>query len=276
MGNIYLCVGKYAETPFYICDAGIHIYSMEELCYYMMDNIHMLDEQLMSSELITWIAEECQLPELAGQLKEYARRNVRAHIFVSKILEYTHYCSDEKRQDMERILQASMSMSDFQKRKLKADYCFRNKHYEKALNMYLQLLAETNRNDFMMAAKLYHNIGTIYAENFLMEKAADAFLLAYQIDGSIESRRALITVKQMQLSEGAYHTFRDSYPEWETDFRWVEVNLQHTLEKWELSDEKHTLERMIPQSGGKRASDYYQNVDDYLTQKKEHYRMQNE
>lgn len=275
MGNIYLCVGKYAQTPFYILDAGIHVYSIEELCYYMMDNIHMLDEQLMSSELVIWIAGECELPDLASQLNEYVRRNVRVHIFVSKILEYTHYCSDEKREDMERILQASMSMSDFQKRKLKADYCFRNKHYEKALNMYIQLLSETNRNDFEMAAKLYHNIGTVYAENFLLQKAADAFLLAYQIDGSIESRRALIMVKQMELSADAYQIFQEEHPDWETDFRWVEVNLQHTLEKWELSEEKLAVDRMIPPNSGKRDAKYYQDVDNYLNKKKEQYRTQN-
>lgn len=275
MGNIYLCVGKYAQSPFYILDAGVHIYSIEELCYYMMDNIHMLDEQLMSQELVTWIAEECGLRELAAELSEYVKRNVRVHIFVSKILEFTHYCSDEKREDLERILQASMSMSDFQKRKLKADYCFRNKHYEKALNMYIQLLSETNRNDFETAAKLYHNIGTVYAENFLLKKAADAFLLAYQIDGSIESRRALIMVKQMELSTEDYQTFQEEHPEWDEDFRWVEVNLQHTLDKWELSEEKQDVDRMLSKRGRKRDAQYYQDMDDFLAEKKEQYRAQN-
>ena len=41
------------------------MYSIEELCYYFMERVHLLDDSVVSEELVNWIRHECGLTELA-------------------------------------------------------------------------------------------------------------------------------------------------------------------------------------------------------------------
>lgn len=273
MGSIYLCMGDYARTPYYVQEAGISIYSVEELCYYLVENIHILDPGICCVALADWLQEECHLEDLAANLRTNLKGGAGVREFVTLVLYYTHYASTEQIQEMGRILDKSASMNGFQKRKLRADYCFRSGHYDKALNMYLQLLSETNKNNFEMAAKLYHNIGTIYSVKFDFGKAADAFLLAYQINGSIESRRSYIMAKQLELSEDDFRSFARNRQEWEEDIKWAELTLQHVLEKWEKSDRYFRLYHSILDAKKSEAS-YYDNLEKYIEQRKAAYRKQ--
>lgn len=272
MGNIYLCMGDYARAPYYIHEAGLNIYSVEELCYYLVENIHILDPEICCVELADWLQAECHLDELAGRLRTGIKGGAGLQEFVTLVLSYTHYENADKIREMEHILEKGASLNGFQKRKMRADYCFRSGHYDKALNMYLQLLAETHKNNFDMAAKLYHNIGTIYSIKYFFGKAAEAFLLAYQINGSIESRRSYIMAKKFELTEAEYRTFMENRKEWEDDFRWAEVTLSHEKEKWEKTDRYYRLHNMILD----RKSDegYYDNLEKYIEQRKAIYRKQ--
>lgn len=273
MGNIYLCMGDYARTPYYVHEAGMSLYSVEELCYYLVENIHILDPGICCEALADWLLKECHLEELAAKLKNSIKGGAGLQEFVTLVLGYTHYASTAQIEEMSHILEKSVSMNGFQKRKLRADYCFRSGHYDKALNMYLQLLSETHKNNFEMAAKLYHNIGTIYCVKYNFTKAAEAFLLAYQINGSIESRRSYIMAKKLELSDDDYDAFMDNRQEWSEDFNWADITLQHVKEKWEKSDRCYRLYYSILD---KRKSDtgYYDNLEKYIEQRKAAYRKQ--
>ena len=44
MSTVILCSGNYAKTPYYIAEEDLHLYSVEELCYYLYKNAFMLQE----------------------------------------------------------------------------------------------------------------------------------------------------------------------------------------------------------------------------------------
>ena len=52
---VYLCIGSYAKTPYYIEKVGIHIYSIEELCYYLFQNAFLLDYTIMNTEIFDFV-----------------------------------------------------------------------------------------------------------------------------------------------------------------------------------------------------------------------------
>lgn len=89
MNNVCLCVGNYAKNPFYLKFSDISLYSMEELCYYFMEKVHLLDDSIVSAELVNWIRYECGLAELADELDVYVRKHMSAAAFVSTIFERT-------------------------------------------------------------------------------------------------------------------------------------------------------------------------------------------
>ena len=55
MSGYILCQVKKAEKPFYIENISTNIYSIEELCYYLYNNLYLVDSSLISSKLCTWL-----------------------------------------------------------------------------------------------------------------------------------------------------------------------------------------------------------------------------
>ena len=71
MNGYILCQVKKAEKPFYIENISTNIYSIEELCYYLYNNLYLVDSSLISNQLCTWLEEELDLPKLAAKLKPF-------------------------------------------------------------------------------------------------------------------------------------------------------------------------------------------------------------
>ena len=69
MGRPILCIGTYAKNPFHIEKIGKNVYCIEELCYCIVQNAFLLDEDSFNKELFDWIAVECSLDELADELR---------------------------------------------------------------------------------------------------------------------------------------------------------------------------------------------------------------
>lgn len=68
MSGLLLC-GKRSATPYIIKEAGINIYSIEELSYYLYNNTYMVGIEFFCDELIAYIADELELPSLGQKLK---------------------------------------------------------------------------------------------------------------------------------------------------------------------------------------------------------------
>ena len=68
MGSLILCHKKRAKQPYMITRVHIRIYTIEELCYYICNNLYLIDYTLMNRQLCEWIREELHMWELADQL----------------------------------------------------------------------------------------------------------------------------------------------------------------------------------------------------------------
>ena len=63
MGRVYLCLGQNAELPYYFEKAKVHIWNIEELCYLIRENAWIMEPELLTKELIDWVAQQCGLPK---------------------------------------------------------------------------------------------------------------------------------------------------------------------------------------------------------------------
>ena len=75
MGELLLCNEAIAAMPYFIEDVSLNLYSLEELSYYMMNNVYLIDRDFMNEELCTWISSEVKLPKLAAKLREIMHGN---------------------------------------------------------------------------------------------------------------------------------------------------------------------------------------------------------
>ena len=70
MGSLILCHRKKAKQPYEISRVHMRIYTIEELCYYICNNLYLIDYTIINRQLCNWIDTELDMKELADKLRE--------------------------------------------------------------------------------------------------------------------------------------------------------------------------------------------------------------
>ena len=241
MGRAVLCVGKRTNTPFYIEYAAVNVYSIEELCYCLYENAFLLSQDMVTKQLVDWIAEQCELTELAKELYPCVNMPGSLDTFVTTILEYTAYYSPEKIRAVHTFLKQNENLPEIEKKTLYADYLLQNQKYTAAIKEY-QILCEM-AEDAERLGSICHNMGVAYAGLFLFEEAAIYFEKAYEAAGYIESYRQYLAAKRMQLSEQEYILFIAERKEAYDTSLLLEKQIEQLQEQWKESPQKKQLDR---------------------------------
>ncbi len=197
-------VGREAENPYYFEKLYINIYSIEELCYALYENAFLIDNDIVNKGLADWIYKECGLTDLAGTLYSLINQRCQASSFVGTILDYVGYYSKEEVRKAESILRMNVSMSVFDKWKAKADFLYENRHYKLALKEYERVLKNCDEQEAELRSKVYNNMGVTYMALYLMDKAAECFLKAYETYGNEGAYMHYVTAMRMRLSESDF------------------------------------------------------------------------
>ena len=96
MSGYILCQVKKAEKPFYIENISTNIYSIEELCYYLYNNLYLVDRSLISNKLCTWLDEELKLPKLAAKLRPFIGKEAGLEEILYPIFKEINYLAYEE------------------------------------------------------------------------------------------------------------------------------------------------------------------------------------
>ena len=59
MGRAFECIGRLAGTPYTMKDTHVNIYSVEELCYHLVNNAELTGDLNDTEELADWLEQEC-------------------------------------------------------------------------------------------------------------------------------------------------------------------------------------------------------------------------
>ncbi|WP_022772907.1 hypothetical protein [Butyrivibrio sp. AE2015] len=207
MSKPILCIGTYAKTPFHIEKVGKNVYCIEELCYILVNNAFLLDEDSFGNDLFDWIEKECSLERLSDELRSMYMKKCSIASLAGTILDYVGYNSKKEVDRTEEILRANAGMDVYRKKMARADYLLKNNRYSMAFKEYEFLLNNTDELDKKTKAKIEHNEGVMYARLFLFERAADMFLKAYRDGGDEASLIQYLGAVRMNLSDKEYVSF---------------------------------------------------------------------
>ena len=121
MGSLILCHKKRAKQPYEISRVHMRIYTIEELCYYICNNLYLIDYTIINRQLCDWIGDELELSGLAETLREELRQNCSMEQFVLTILkESTIYAAADINR-IQNILEHLQNQKDVERTKYKAD-----------------------------------------------------------------------------------------------------------------------------------------------------------
>lgn len=189
MGELILCNQMLAAFPYYIDQASLNVYSLEELSYYIEHNTYLLDAGFMSEELCNWVDRQLGLKETAEKLREIYKRNGGLSEFVSVLLRESGYCSPEQIRQIILNLTELEHKSEYECGKMRADRYAQNQRYVNAIYEYRKLLDNKDGQDEVLVGNVWHNLGKAYTGLFLFEEAESCFMNAYGYNQNPESLR---------------------------------------------------------------------------------------
>lgn len=209
------CVGKYAETPYYIAGLEQPVYCAEELCWCLREHAFLLDLSLLQDHLADWLDRECGLGELAQELYSLIHRQGSLSSFVVMILEYVGLYRPEEIREVERVLKQGAGLSGIEKRKNQVDRLVRKKRYGAAIRGYDALLEKWDRTAEEgqpvpapgVRADLIHNKAVALCGLMMYGSAAEYFREAAELDGDPAHYEAYLAAKRLSLDESGYIAF---------------------------------------------------------------------
>lgn len=185
MGSkMILGTGRRAENPYHMERFYVNLYSVEELCFLLVDRAELLDGDIIQRGMIRWLEEECDLSDLAHELDALINRKGTTAAFVGAILEYVNIYPADVIERTEEIVRGNEGLSPYERQKAKADYLLGEKRYLAALQQYQNLAYGVPDNEKLLLARLYHNMGVACAGMFLYGQAADWFKRPMRPTGS--------------------------------------------------------------------------------------------
>ena len=140
MSGYILCQVKKAEKPFYIENISTNIYSIEELCYYLYNNLYLVDSSLISNQLCTWLEEELDLPKLAAKLKPFIGKEAGLEEILYPVFKEINYLAYEELRTLNGRIERRNSESEEIREKQKGDALMENRMYVNAIRVYQKLL----------------------------------------------------------------------------------------------------------------------------------------
>ena len=117
MGSLILCHKKRAKRPFEISRVHMRIYTIEELCYYICNNLYLIDYTIVNERLCRWVGDELELPKLAEELRRLLRENGSMEEFVLTILKESNIYAAAEIHKMQSVLEQLQSQRDVEKEK---------------------------------------------------------------------------------------------------------------------------------------------------------------
>lgn len=225
MGELLLCSQEIASVPYYIETTGWNIYSLEELCYYLLENVEWIEPGFMDEELCRWIKNELKMPGLSERLQKIIREGKSLAEFVVVLAEGCNYCTAEEIRHLQKSLQLFENKSEGECAKIRADRFLAQERYSICIQAYSRLLEQPEilEGSSLLVGNIWHNLGTAYAGLFLFEQAAECYERAYRRNGNPLS---------MQQAKEAKRLAGDEYPVNGKQISDEEEEQKKLLEKW--------------------------------------------
>ena len=177
---IYECIGKRSEKPYLIRNTMTGVYSIEELLYYIRENVFMLDPSDYGWNLVPFLKEDLLLPELSEKYEALLKRDAPFAERAALLFRDTAFSSESETETLRKALAMSEHMSNNDSHRVRGDFFIQSGRTAEAVMEYeaaLELIDEESAPGD--AARLLEGIGKAEARDFKFGKAAEHFEKAH-------------------------------------------------------------------------------------------------
>lgn len=209
MGSLILCSKKKAKHPYEITRIHRKIYTIEELCYYLSNNLYLIDYTIMNESFCHFLDAELGLRELSFKLKEALLDRCSVEFFAMTVMEASGiYCASEMNH-ITNVLDKLKDQKEIERQKYKADNLLSSGEAEEAVLVYQMILRkerdETVSDKFY--GKVYASLGAAYGRLFLYEEAMEMYDKGFQICNDPAMLKAYLYAASRFLPDKEYRLF---------------------------------------------------------------------
>ena len=182
MGKLILCSGKRTDRPYVLPTTGHRIYSVEELCYHIYNNIFSIDQTLFTDSLVDWIRTELSLVSRAEKLDMSMRQGADYKALLAVVLCSSDYYTEQEIKNLLATVDDIRTMSATKRWFIKANSFLQRKQYEEAIAQYDRLLiseeaADLSQKDY---GDVLHNQAIAALHIYGLDRALELFMRAYE------------------------------------------------------------------------------------------------
>lgn len=274
MSGLILC-GKTTDRPFYVKEAELNLYSVEELCYFIYNNVYMIGQDFFNDSLIKFIEEDLELINVAKKLKDLRFRQEPAAAMIKAVLDGCSYYSEAEKETLLKDLSGLESMSVWEKMKMRADVMAGGGRLNKAAELYKKAITKVSgMKDTKLTASLWNNLGVVHAKQFLFSDALSCFKKAYDMEKEDEYRINLVCMAVLMNNEENLKDIMTQYEITEDVIERHRYAIQ--LAGKEISQEKrvHKIMEKLTYRSDMELSEFYKRSDDIIDMWKKEYREQ--
>ena len=266
MGKMILCTGVRAKTPYCFEISETKVYSIEELVFYLYQNLYGLQEESLGESLAGWIGAELKLPETAKKLSELVKDHAAAKEKALLLFRSCHYYSEEEIAHAEKILEEIAQLPPFGRLKLRAENSLRYRNYVRAAYLYENLLKRPEAAELEPAeyGEILHNQALAHMYTMSPAAAAGEFREAYETCRRQESLQQylyalLIAENEEEFQKAAeeFHVEEEAQKEIRDTLQEVYKQSEKTADAWQLRQAEKLREN------GK-AEEYYEAIQRML------------
>ena len=183
MGSLILCHKKKARHPYEISRIHRRVYTIEELCYYLCNNLYLIDYTIINEQLCKWMEDELELPELSELLMELLKNHGSVEQFVLHILNASGIYTQGELAHIQNVLEKLKNQKEVERQKFKADSLMESGELESAILVYMSIVnGERDESvDSRFYGRVYACLAGAYGRAFLYEESARMYEKAYKI-----------------------------------------------------------------------------------------------
>lgn len=199
MGLVTICKYKRTKTPFFVEQAGLNLYSLEELAWFLYHNICLADRRMFDDRLCRWIGEEVCYPELAKRIRNGIASGSNFQNLVLSVVGSVDLFSSRQLTELGERLKGLASLQEQERLKMRADELLDNRNEWAAMEEYRHILRmhQNNRLGMSFYGAVWNNLGVCYARQFLFAEAADCFETSCEYYPDEETERQAELARQL-------------------------------------------------------------------------------
>lgn len=274
MGNLILCSGKKANHPFYFRLTDTKVYTIEELCYYIYENIYVISDELYQYDLVEWLKNEVGMEEISNKLKELIDKKNSLKDIVVSILCSADYYTEKEIKDLIQVIDEIELLSPIRKQKIKADNFLKFHNFKQAMIQYKQVLSSKDAAAFTKEeyGDIEHNLGIVFLHTSSYQDAAEHFINAYLRNNNIESLKQYLYALKLSEADEEIEKAKSLYNISEELIESVNITFANAMGKACKHPEYMEIDKLIQWKESGKVKEYYEGMDAILKGYKNEYR----